>query len=243
MGTSGSYKGSGSKTGKDLRKDLTDWLSSDEIDEVGSDNTPRLHDVEHPLRPIVVGTIRLLLEESNRTKHGAIEGRFLPRMATKVGKVAHLGLAFVHGNVSKLQKVGLELNYLKTLASSLEVASEIVAVAVGSDYSGVFAKSEERLVASQLIRWMLEVDDKMSLTLDQVLKEAVFLVILQTFLAESSDILENPNDPLEIRQERIEEIKQEIRSFIDSSGSHDEFASNANLEIAIEEAIRALVND
>ena len=185
MGTSGSYTGSGSKAGKALRTEVTNWLRD-------SSRTPS---VSH-----VIGLFRSrgVPDVSSGVGGGGRDGgaqRSSAVSARTAGRAIAVACAYRTGDRYALSDLGLDYDELREL-SHLDLICKIVDAACGPHNDGTIADYEQRLVASELADWIIgQQDEGVELELDEIVRKAISCIIFEAISSEISGLIRSGDLP------------------------------------------------
>lgn len=227
MGTSGAYSGSGGKDGKAIRDAVREYL--DGLSGPGGDGQP---DGDRPsLDPNdlrrVLNLIRLRStgseggdgpgsggKASGGGRTGGGRGGSGPRRsatasARSAGRAAAAAYAYRTGDAATLERLGLNYNELQALGDEFEVLRRIVDMACAAPDSTI-EDHEQRRVAADVAEWVMEQErDGVSLTPEEIVRQAIATIIAEILLVESGDLV-NGSEQADVAESDIRDAAEAI---------------------------------
>jgi hypothetical protein len=254
MGTSGAYSGSGGKDGKAARDAISDYLDSpQEQTEAGEQgqtdgDRPRvdpaaLQHIINIIRPRSPaggggdgpsgggGGGRTSGESTRGSRSGGGPQRSAARSARTAGRAAAAAYAYQTGDADTLQRLGLDYAELNALGDRFEVLRRIVDMACSSSDSTI-EDHEQRLVAADIAeRVMGPEGDGYIPSLEEIVREAIAMIIVQAYLSESGHLINSSN--------RAELAEKDIRDAAEVMASKATLSVDGATEEEITRAIES----
>lgn len=245
MGTSDAYSGSGGKDGKAIRDTISDYLDGLSGSDAGGPdgNQP-------PLDPAALRRVINLIRPRSRSggggdgpgsgggagsgtgsRGGGGPQRSAASAARTAGRAAAGAYAYGTGDTATLQRLGLDYNELRGLGDEFEVLRRIVDMACGTPDSTI-EDHEQRRVAADVAEWVMEQHrDSYLPTPEEIVRQTIAVVIAETLLVESGDLINNHN--------QADVAESDIRDAAEAIAAQVELSVDGATEDEISRAVEA----
>lgn len=251
MGTSGSYSGSGSKPGRDLRDGVGTWLDGLPSESPAVDVPVAENPYSLPVR-VVTHAIDLILS-SGGSRNGAGAGqdgggrtvggarRVSGTIASTVGRAAAASYAYITGNEGVLTELGLSYGELRELGDPIEVIHRIVEAACGALSESTISHEEQRSVAACLAEWVL--GQQAAGTIpgpEEIVRKAIALIIFEVIMSESGALMRAGGRPAWVSDMADEQVREAAEVRAEQAELSINGVTAEEFSRAIEEGIEAL---
>lgn len=265
MGTSGAYGGSGGAIGDRIRESVSELIDSLTAGKEAPSDDSGGGELPHAPAPprldpkVLLPTVGLLRTRmpgggsgdgpgaggsANHGGGGSAGGRrsggpvrTAVAAARSAGRAAAAAYAYRTGDVTGLERLGLNYAELRELGDSFEVTRRIVDAACGQQASSTIEDHEQRLVAADVAEWVLAQDlGDHAPDPEEIVRHTIALVIAEVVLSEAGKII-NDSEHCELAEQEIRDAAEALaaREALSADGvSETEFAA------AIERGIETL---
>lgn len=255
MGTSGSYSGSGGRSGRQLRREIGRWLEG-----LPTGPPPENEPVDRSRYQLPVRVARRALglfgpgtgsgngeggvrEAGYRGGGGRVGGakRSVIRSARSAGRAAAAAYAFGTADRDVLSELGLDYDDMRALNDPLEVSRRIVEAACGPRSESTIDHEEQRWVAASIAEWVFQEQEAGALPQpDEIARKAIAFIIFEAMSSEAGELINSGDRPDWTISWTDEELRDAAEVLSQRAQLSVEGVTNAEFAMAIENGLETL---